>query len=82
MSVRDRLYRGPCRTEDEIKPVLDQFLQKKADTLALYDSLPDLDPEYRKDAKSFLEQFYSRISKPSDVKKTFVDGECSKKSLM
>ncbi len=82
MSVRDRLYRGPCRTEAEIQPILDLFKAHKADTLALYDSLTELDPDYRREAKDFLESFYSKISKPNDVKKIFVDGECSKKSLM
>ena len=82
MSVRDRLYRGPCRTEAEIQPILDLFKTHKADILGLYDSLSELDADYRRDAKDFLESFYSKISKPNDVRKTFVDGECSKKPLM
>lgn len=81
-TVRDRLYRGPCRSEAEIGPVLARFTAHKDEVLALYDSLPDLDKEYRRDAQHYLQEFFTAITKPNDVKKTFVDGQCSKKSLM
>ena len=42
--------------------------------LALYDSLPDLDPAYRRDAKKYLEEFYALIARPERVKKMLVDG--------
>ena len=29
-SVRDRLYRGPCRTWDEIAPTVEEFTSRKA----------------------------------------------------
>src|SRR5262249_6797543 len=63
-SVRDRLYRGPCRTEAELEPVLAKFRAAKAGVLALYDSLPDLNAGYRKAAKSYLEDFYGSIERP------------------
>src|SRR4030095_10841978 len=37
-SVRDRLYRGPCRTEAELEPMLEKFRAKKSEAMALYDS--------------------------------------------
>jgi hypothetical protein len=73
-SVRDRLYRGPCRTAAELEPALEKFRATKPQVLALYDSLPDLDPAYRRDAKKYLEEFYSLISRPDRVKKVLVDG--------
>jgi hypothetical protein len=81
-TVRDRVYRGPCRAEAEIQPILERFRARKDDMLAVYDSLRDLDPEYRGEAKQYLQQFFSMITKDSAVRKTFVSGQCSTKSLM
>ena len=75
--VRDRLYRGPCKTEAELEPVLERFRAKKADTLALYDSIPELKESNRKQARQYLEEFYSVIERKDRVKKVLIDG-CSK----
>jgi len=77
-SVRDRLYRGPCRGVEELEPILAEFRAKKNEVMALYDSLPDLDPEYRREARQYLEEFYSTITRSGLVKRAFVDG-CSKR---
>ena len=42
-------------------PTVEKFRAKKADILALYDSLPDLNAGDRKRAKSYLEEFFSSI---------------------
>ena len=81
MTVRDRVYRGPCRPEAQIQPVLDRFKEHKDDMLAVYDSLK-LDSAYRGEAKSYLQEFFSTISKENSVRKTFVSGQCSTKPLM
>jgi hypothetical protein len=47
----------------------------------VYDSLRDLEQDYRSDAKDYLQQFFSTITKDNSVRKTFVTG-CSAKSLM
>jgi hypothetical protein len=73
-SVRDRLYRGPCRTAAELEPVLEKMRATRPDVLGLYDSLPDLDPAYRRDAKKYLEEFYALIARPDRVKRLLVDG--------
>jgi hypothetical protein len=72
-SVRDRLYRGPCRPLNEIEPLLAVFRAKHDEVLALYDTIPELNQGSRKDARSFLEDFYQTISRPDRVKKAFVD---------
>jgi hypothetical protein len=82
LTVRDRVYRGPCRPEAEIEPVLERFTARKDDILAVYDSLHDLTPDYRADAKAYLQQFFSTITKDSSVRKTFVSGQCTTKGLM
>src|SRR5262249_44932996 len=82
LTVRDRVYRGPCRPEPEIQPVLENFRAHKDEVLAVYDSLHDLDSAYRSDAKAYLQGFYSTIAKDGAVRKTFVSGECTTKPLM
>lgn len=82
LTVRDRVYRGPCRPETEIQPILERFRAHKDEVFAVYDSLRDLDADYRNDAKDYLQQFYSTITKDSGVRKTFVSGQCSTKGLM
>jgi hypothetical protein len=72
-SVRDRIYRGPCESETEFDRALEKFRAKKTDVMALYDSVPDLSPGYRKQARSYLESFYSATER-SRVRKTLVDG--------
>jgi hypothetical protein len=73
-TVRDRLYRGPCRTAAELEPALEKMRATRPEVLALYDSLPDLDPAYRRDAKKYLEEFYAVIARPERVKRLLVDG--------
>jgi hypothetical protein len=80
-SVRSRLYRGPCRTESELQPLLDRFRATRDAALALYDSLPDLDPAYRRSARGYLQEFYSLIDVRGGVKKALVDG-CSRAPTM
>jgi hypothetical protein len=81
-TVRDRRYRGPCRTSAELEPVLERFRAHRSDILALYDAVPDLDPAYRREAKDYLEAFFRTIDRQGDVKRTFIDGGCSKDSTM
>jgi hypothetical protein len=72
-TVRERLYRGPCRSDAEMAPIVEKFRAKKAEVLALYDSLPDLDAGYRKRAKSYLEDFYSSIER-NQLKRSIAEG--------
>jgi len=39
-SVRERLYRGPCKSVDELEPHLAVFRARQADVVALVDSTP------------------------------------------
>jgi hypothetical protein len=73
-SVRDRLYRGPCRTAEEWKPYFDRMRAAKADLLAVYDTVPGLSAGYRKDARAYLEGFYRVIDSPAMAKKALIDG--------
>src|SRR5215470_2507241 len=72
-SVRDRLYRGPCRTAAEFQPFFEKFNELKPRVMELYDTIPGMDPGFRRDAQRYLESFYATISRPADVKRAFID---------
>ena len=73
-SVLDRLYRGPCRTPELINPILANFVAKKDPVVALWDSLPDMKKEIRREVKDYVEDFYSTIKNDRNVKRLFIDG--------
>jgi hypothetical protein len=72
-SIRERLYRGPCRRVEGYEPFLVKFRERKADVMALYDAIPDFDKDYKKTARDFLEEFYTTINKKGDLKHELVD---------
>ena len=73
-SVTDRLYRGPCRTVDEIDAVAATFRARQADMFAALDAASALDVVSRREMKTFLEAFFRRIATRDSIKSTFVDG--------
>jgi hypothetical protein len=73
-SVTDRLYRGPCRTTDELEPVAEKFRAKRGEMLTLVDSMSDLDSALRREMKDYLEGFFRSIERPNAIKRQFVDG--------
>ena len=81
-SVRERVYRGPCRPLDEVEATIAKFKEHQSEILALYDSVPEIDPNYRREAKDYLEEFFRLLDRKGDVKRTFVDGQCSSKPTM
>ena len=72
-SVRDRLYRGPCRPAADLEPFLSRMREIRGDVMALYDSSPALTEGYQRDAKAYLDQFYRTIERPGDIKRAFID---------
>ncbi len=79
-SVRDRVYRGPCRRQEQIDPYLANFVAKKDLLRALPDSIPGLEKASRDDVRSYIDGFFSAIKTPKDARKLFV--ECSDKPTM
>jgi len=73
-SVLDRLYRGPCRSIDELDEAAAAFRTKRADMFTLLDSMRDLKPEARTEAKAYLEAFFRAIERPDSIKRQFVNG--------
>ena len=79
-SVRDRLYRGPCRPQPQVDPYIANFVAKKDQVLALAATIPGMDKDSVRNVKDYLEDFYSSIKGTKDVKKLFVD--CKDKVTM
>ena len=72
-SVRQRLYRGICRTPEEWAPILAKFEAKKTELYAVYDSVPELDPKYVKQTRQYLDEFFDVISNPRKMKREMID---------
>ncbi len=73
-TVRERLYRGPCLTEENLTPFLTRMRGMRDAVMAVYDQVPHLDAGDRKDARGYLDQFFKIIEKPGDAKRAFIDG--------
>jgi hypothetical protein len=81
-TVRDRVFRGPCRTDEELQAFFDTFRAIRSDIATMYDSLPEFfDAGAKKRAIGYLDGFYKTLEKPNDVKKAFLD-RCLKRGLM
>ncbi len=72
-SVRERLYRGICRTPEEWAPVLTRFQNAKEALYALYDSVPGLDPGYIGETREYLDRFFEVIGDPRRMKREMID---------
>ena len=73
-AVTDRLYRGPCRTVEELDAAAEQFRTHKADMIAGIESLKELNGSHKSEMKDYLESFFRTIDKPDSIKKSFVNG--------
>jgi hypothetical protein len=69
--VRDRLNRGWCRAPGELQPTFDLFNAKKAEIYAVYDEVPELDPEVKQKTIEYLDEFYEIINDPKEIRDEF-----------
>jgi hypothetical protein len=68
-TVRERIYRGPCRTAEEMAPVFQQFVAKRDTIMALYRGLEGLDRDYVKETEKYFAEFYATIADPREWKR-------------
>ena len=70
--VRERLYQGPCFTENELRAARKLFLDKKADFMALIQTsaLPD---NKKKDCTKYIEDFYKELEHEKLSQRIFVN---------
>lgn len=71
-SVRERLFRGYCRTAEELAPVFQSFTEKKDAIYALYRNQEGLDPKVRDEALEYYDEFYKTINNPRSVDWAFL----------
>lgn len=71
-SVRDRLYRGYCRTDEEFETAFKEFRAIKEDLYALYENSELLNEKYIASTTKYLDEFYEVINDPKKVKQQFL----------
>lgn len=72
-SVKDRLYRGPCKEPEAMAKYLQPYKDKKDAILALYKDTPGLDGRYRGDTQNWLNQWFKMLDNPRELKWMFVE---------
>jgi hypothetical protein len=72
-SVRDRMYRGPCRKLDEFDPFLAMIAARKNEVMELIDGVPDLRPARRQNIREYLNEFFSLTGSPARARRALVD---------
>ncbi len=80
-SVRQRLYRGPCRTLDEFAPAVSRFNAQKDSILGLFSETPELKGGELKDVRGYLDEFFETLSKPKSIKGDIMDSCVSKAGI-
>ena len=72
-SVRDRAYRGPCRTVGEFEEFFARFRDRRPAIMSVYDSVPNLKPVYVGQARAYLDEFFRTIARPESITKAFIE---------
>jgi hypothetical protein len=62
--VRQRLYRGACRTPDALAPTFARFQSERSAILALFGDQPGLDEKTAQGARRYVEAFYETLDDP------------------
>ena len=79
-SVVDRVYRGPCRRQELVDPIVANFVAKKDVIRALPESIPGISKTVRDDTRMYIDSFYGSVKSAKDVRGLFVS--CSPKPTM
>jgi hypothetical protein len=77
-TVRERLYRGPCRSWAELEPSVRRFTEREAEILALVDRVPGLPPNDAREVRDYLKGFFQVANDPKQAQHSFIN-ECVKK---
>jgi hypothetical protein len=72
-SVQQRVYRGFPRSMEELEEALLIFKAQKENIVALINGFEPLSASNKKGMISYLQQFYTLIDKPKEVKSIFID---------
>jgi hypothetical protein len=72
-TVRDRVYRGFPRTQEEINAASQLFMAKKAEIYDLINNFGQLEKRDKDDMIRFLDDFFKVVSDPRRAKQEFID---------
>lgn len=72
-NVRVRLYRGRCKNNDLLPDTFQHYLDKKDAVFGILDELELLSSRSKRDVTNYLNTFYTRISRPKDIRSRFLD---------
>lgn len=72
-SVSDRLFRGYCRTREQLQVQFDYFKAKKNEIYSLYENFDILRKRQRKDALNYYDDFYDIIDNEGMVRVEFME---------
>lgn len=72
-SVRERLYRGYCRTEEEFQAAFAPFNAQKDAIYALFRGFEYLEEKAKDRALDYLDGFYETINRPKSVRREFLN---------
>ena len=71
-SVRERLYRGYCRTPEQLGPTIARFDDQKDSIYALFRSQEGLDPKHAEQTLRYFDEFYRTLNDPRTANREFV----------
>ena len=71
-TVRRRLYRGYCRTEEGFRALFSPFLERKDAIYSLYRNLEGLSPKKLQQTLEYLDEFYETINDRNAIKQEFL----------
>jgi hypothetical protein len=72
-SVRERVYRGVCIPEAEIKKAAKHLIDKKEEIYLLYQDYELLDKNNNRNTLSYLDEFYRIIESENGLKRNILD---------
>lgn len=76
-SVRDRLFRGYCRTSSEFENTFSIFRKNKEKIIQIYKNQKGLENSQLNKALEYIDEFYEIINNPRLIKREFLD-KCRK----
>jgi hypothetical protein len=69
--VRQRLYRGRCRTPEELAPIFARFEAQKSAIVALFDEREGLEPGVAARARDYIDDFFAVLADDERREKAF-----------
>lgn len=72
--VRQRLYRGRCRTPEELAPVFALFEERRTEITAVLDASQGLDAKSAQNAREYIDEFYAVLGDDERREDAFFSG--------